>query len=94
MATEGKRFRPSKGFYKTVEDGVRIKQERVIHKPVAKVDKKEMYPIEVIFVIFCHNEHINRFLIKSENIIWWKYILITTTLTFYRLLPGIKATIV
>ena len=46
MAAEGKRSRPEKGFFKTFEDGVRVKLEKT-HRKKNKCDEKKMYPIEV-----------------------------------------------
>ncbi|KAJ7391499.1 hypothetical protein OS493_018548 [Desmophyllum pertusum] len=49
MAAEGKRSRsrPEKGYFKTLEDGVHLKSERV-HPKSQKVDTETMYPIEII----------------------------------------------
>ena len=46
MAAQNKRSRPEKGFFKTLEDGVRVKVERIQTK-TEKVDTETMYPIEV-----------------------------------------------
>ena len=46
MASRSKRLRPEKGFFKTVEDGVPIKLQKLYTKP-AKVDAKTFFPIEV-----------------------------------------------
>lgn len=47
MASSVKRARREPGFYKQVEDGVRIKAERIRPLHNEKVDEKKMYPIEV-----------------------------------------------
>lgn len=46
MAAERKRSRPEKGFFKTLEEGVRVKLKRVQHKK-EKCDEERMYPIEI-----------------------------------------------
>ena len=46
MASHIKRSRPEKGYFKTLEDGVLVKAERIKTK-TEKVDTDTMYPIEV-----------------------------------------------
>ena len=46
MASQIKRSRPEKGYFKTPEDGVRVKADRIRTK-TEKVDTDTMYPIEV-----------------------------------------------
>ena len=47
MATATKRKRPSKGFYRTLEERTRFKPEKLPCKRESKADKTRFYPIEV-----------------------------------------------